>query len=1344
MLHPSKSILTLLTLLFVLNIVATQKILDYTFVDKSIIPDLGSHDGDLAPLIYPSELTNTSRPHVSDNVFVLTGNPTAHLETKPFSFVRATLSEKGEYSIDLDIELSRGDFGRSEFCLFCLKIKEFIPSMWPLEICKHFDVAITGIGRNIRFMTKTSTTDCLYSSRFIPITPNMVGKDILLRFKYNSTHLSIHHGNKVLFSERFQVDHDVSNWGESQQLYIGAINSIENDQFRVKLFEYSMTIGPSETIQSTSVEEDVPLTKPKVHADSVQFTKPPNRLARQFVKKSNSAVKTTKKPQTISVKKESTKSSFYNDVKSISGTGSGSKSNDDTCKNQNNALCVCKKRIGFNSILKEYSHTTSCNNPPRDDNAGSCCNKGSCSCSSDDPPVENLCSKCHIPIYWSYQNKGQLFKVNSSAISIETFRTTAPIHHRYNFHSQNIIQFKPGNHWIVYESVIEIQTSCYNLRTFTVQIKLNDNIVGSIDLDYIGNQQWNYDNIPFPPNSVFSLTGRIMKRPLELQIMEKSLMSPVEMIMASDVSQIQSVAADLTLTTTNPYLYWKRVQVASVVSGSETVDEFYLVIKNRGSARITYQQESHLESRYGYSANMKDLYGLIEQNIEGGSKIVSFQSSGANNTFETENCPGTETIGPFRVYQCVKLTSIPNLNYYTGSKLLPVSTPSIEFCITSSSKETIQEELSRLKTVDLSTPACKPIQNEKKQDCDLIDRCGVCNGDGSSCSVITNSSPLSKTCIDNHIKCSISLPENHEFTSLYTVVVNTTELDAMDQLDVVWQCKGSKKPTLKWTYAHETHKDVSECGNGNLMKRIGATQISFTDLYECFTGNPVNSIKQSVGFDELININGKFLMKQSNKRSGFTQSTPCFINVHGHVNHESPNGRNGRAHEERSGSIFIAESTTNHIRPTTKVIDLFYKNDDIFITYETNYHATSRNEAMTDIGIFSQFGPHVSIDTIGGAYEKDHINKIWGNIWKIRSNNQYFKVNTDFRSVAQFDFKFGSHMPLRMEWIIKEHRVAKFQLDAPRLMIKKPKSQRLGLCYFKDHSMRHPSKHFVPNDRVFIKLQLLERALSATSQVACTSTSCPFENSLSLKVSRVNLCAAPMDYVPDKSKPLSCTDIRGQRFNMLEYSKSNTLRSGTMWAATLEPFTNCSSSMLFSYKPNSNVYEFIAGKRLYLEVFWNSFDLNPSVFGYTEFESFDNNERFFSHSQHGTQFYNGFGSIEHGCNSLFWYDYYASRCRDPASWCFSWLLHSTAWFFTTFETVFVFMIIGLFIIMVIAALKCIHIVDLYQIGNDKKNDPVEIEQKDPKSTDGKSPAISTVGSGLGTFLYNRGMNERKV
>lgn len=1291
-------------LLFILYVVYSENVLNYQFRDEDIIYDKGTHEGNRVNLIYPG---NVTRKHLGRDFMTLSEQPSIFLYTdETIPFLKPRILASNTLKLGIQMKLSRPDIYPGEYCLFCLKKKDPKYSALPIKLCDYFDLAIMWSGRSIRFLMRTSTHNCEWSISSYYVRDEMVGSVKQFDFSYNTTHLNMLVDKEAFFTSTYYNNHDVSNWSDSLKIFIGPIKEIKRP-FDLLLYSIVLDVGKIDEKQQTKKfftdeeDEDEPAiytqnrenTRSKGTTINPELSSHAHSLStltqKKEVSKNNGIHPELFSSQySLSVKQERVDNVGLSGGSGSDGSGSGSggsgpsgsgsmtigsggsgsgpdgsgSGDDRVCRNVQICNCSCKRRIGIHNILAASNENSRCYVPKREFDQGKCGTDGSCQCDQEEPMENKQCNPCMIPIYWSYHNTKNAFNVSSSELKFVVARETATsIQNSYpkqiNFHS--------GNHHIVHQSVVTFEKSCNSVGNFEIKIYLCGKMVGYLDIEYEGNQQWKAYNHPLHID--FWITGIIMMKELELRITEKTLMHSSLKVTTGTID-IPVMLTVPTVITPRPYVYFKLSRTIPENPLFQPVDEIYMISKNHAHVETDYFQYSLLEPRYGYSQNMEDLYSFRRENIQGSSIIAFGNVDQVNQSFTTIG-GSKEIVGPFRIYQCIRArhTCSEPIYYYDGSRLNFLSNnDSLTFCVIRNPPESLSQELVRIdnKSTDpIFIASTNGTCRDKCDDlvCKWYDRCGACDGDNSTCSIFENC-PIQQKCFEDYSSCDVIHPISYDGYNLsqvlnakYTIRINTTITDPNDVLNIVWKCKNPNTVIPSWAFSIE--ETIRTChSNHTLYQKLGTLEITFGRLFECYTGN-ATSILNEKNLDLIRSVDEFFLIKLKSIRSNFTYQIPCRFNIHTQIEAQ-PESNN--TCEIKQGKVFLIEFTKSPIRTLTKPKHLFFKDNDMHMIFQTCYVVKMLNETIESIDIVQQIGPLVEV--VGLSQCSGKIGKTCCQFWKIKSVGNYYESHTLLVSDVKLKFKIGHH-ELFLKYLIIQFYQARVQIEAPKLVIKNKKPHRLRINYFKTKELKECVDDFYGNERVYVKM-FLDRL---GGNFRCErGNMCPLGSDLLLKLRLINLCVAKRSA---KEHPRSCEDAGGRRYTLLDM-RGSTPTGGMVWGAKLESINNCSSAAIFSYLPKNSVFSRTIGRRLFLEVFWNSFDIQDDFHGFTEFESIDDDERFFgSQESHNRQ-----------CDSG-WFDREFNRCLHPIAWCGSFALQKV-------RGIWIVVLAFIFIILIVFLLQC--------------------------------------------------------
>lgn len=762
-------------LAFLLICMRSEIILQYHFSDNSIITDIGIHECDPGfkkfdcriPLM---ETLNQTRLHFGSRNYILSTTTGQSLTTRDFRFLKSMLLSENGFEINLETKMQHPSIV-GEMCLFCIKRKDFQVSSTPLDLCDNFDVVISWVGSSIRFLTRTSTNNCKYASKFITLTPDIIKDPLVIKYVHNNTHVGLSIKNGPSYYYRQILEHDYSIWSDTQKIYIGPIIQIVGKNDGIQFFTANMKIQDK---QDTSEQ----------HTNNFQYY-----------------------PQQIV-----THQRYY--------TQNDESVNEDSESLRNKKKlhsCKCPRHIGHYDVVEESERQKLCHVPPREEDLGICLS-GSGSCNCIDEYFEESEKKCLIPVYWSYNNNGDPIVSDVSNLRFEIANTT--FSHQHSFPTR--LEFSRGSHHILYRSVIKFERTCKDIKEFNLKVHLSDKTIGYLNIEYKGFQEWDVHNVPI--HSDLILLCMIPMKRLEHQILEKVLMKnefPFEHMNLPNYYELMRES--------NNIVYWMDNEIISHDKMFKNVNEFYIIFKTPKMIKLKIQQYNRIKEIYGYSNNFKELYTFNRGNINC-SRIEQFESNQVNQS-SIISIDENGMIGPFRNHQCLMITFLENteLNYYDGRSVSKLKN-NTEICI--DFKHSPKLEDIKKKSTDpwfIIDPSKIKESETDSNSCKWFDKCKICNGDNSKCPIFMRVND--EQCILENTKCYVIPPKIYDETQImdskFKAFFNTTLFSIDDYVIIDWGCKTSSKLNR---FDYEIQKNTS-CNNTHHI--IGKYEFTFKDFVEC-------------------------------------------------------------------------------------------------------------------------------------------------------------------------------------------------------------------------------------------------------------------------------------------------------------------------------------------------------------------------------------------------------------------------------------------------------------------------------------------------------------------------------
>ncbi len=1145
----------LLLVLFVAS-VCSENIIEYKFMDKDVIEDIGKVKKYKLPLVYHDTSSN-KRKHFGNHVILMEAKKGVYMETqRSFMFLKDALLTNKTLNVTVKFTPPKLKYVFSEYCIFCVKKDDDLDTVPqsnelvynPMDVCKAYDFAVTWVGNMVRVFFATGHDiqgNCLSLSTHVHLNEISVGKPSVLRVSINEQKYIISIDGKVIYRKSMTPESfDIDSWAADQRIYIG------------------------------------PLKEPRFEGKNI----PIMTLYHIII---NTEVK-----QGIRHKKEKKSvMSFFTENDEID-TGSGKmvehKNSHQPTSDSEHSMCKCSEKL--------------------------------CDCPKEQQLPETECETCFAAIFWTYTNKMNrdvTIPMSNITMSVKTDKNVS-IKTKHSF--PPTLHINQGNHWIVYESVLEFKEMCGKIGQVGVIIKANDIIISHASLEYIGHQQWSITNIPISHSGLY-LTGRIPKKQLELRIFQKTLMrNDLEIIQTLPTPQkiepystIQNMPNQ-----TNPYLQWITRTSIPADPLFEPVTEYYLVTK-RDNKKVHYINYNTLNHRYGHSINTGDLYGFVSDNIQG-STILTPPTTGKSNFETIKTLNDVEIIGPFRIYQCIRIVPSNPLGIEVLSNgKFSRRYYSMDFCLRPRSQETIKQEMARINNVQtdavfMSTKTCST-KSPPVAACTKYDNCGVCEGDNSKCKEMNCGD--SSACVEQYSSCDIVPPprytDNHEdiLNSVYTFYTNTTIFKTNDVVELDFKCKMPK--TFDDVHFETVPLIDSTCNSkAPLYQRIGVVRVKTKDLFECSTGKSYdpNTLEVWRGSVSMI----------LKSLTSFTYKIPCNYKINPRADIEKHN----KTEHDPTGSIFITEFSTHGITIVPKIFSIKTYQDDIFFTFSLCYKA--KNE-MTSITIVSQEGPAIEVVPYENSdFAPCHkVGDTCCHLWKIRTIDRYFRYNLWLKT----------RMKIRItgvDWHVDEiidlgplYHKSNYVIKPPKAVVRRTRKHGLKLCYFSDERLTIPfKKGHKKGKRVYIKITAVYNEKNAT----CSGTMCPFsDKSVQLRIPVMNICV-PHGEKHDKLK--SCNAIGMERRTLLD-TRSGRLKGGRNHNVTLTYDANCTSSAVVSFV----LSDCFVGKPLDFEVLSTIEENDPFLLEFTgDNDGFD---RFLSSDP--------LSPVE--CNDGEWYDEYARVCRGP-------------------------------------------------------------------------------------------------
>lgn len=675
----------------------------YKFSSEHMIYDESGHGH---TLMYRG--INTSKNHTSDlgesmirvqstlynNSGLFNGNVLNYMQSEPISGLRSQILTHENIKVSLIFQPPVYDLGSTagkvgEFCLFGFRTPQSVLTGIPLstyrwpsnaELCNHFDFAITWIGHSLRVFVRTSTEECLYSSRYVSIDVSSIIKSrsgqVNLTAVYNETHIAIldnHANEKAILLSTFLTTRDVSNWADEHYIFVGPLTNIpvftsvtHPEKKALKIDEIAAGI----IVKSERTSSDLSPTSLQFYTRTEE-TNSHSRNARQT------------------------------NVKYIEPS---------TCTCPDPKLQFPKSfSVGRSGKQRTLCYPIGETLPSMSTIQGTCLNKaGKCECLDLLGIENNACFSVDgngddklIPLElgWSYINRNDSTRTTGIAeINMETIHRSPNITPRFEMvldrPGNSVEQLRPGHHISNFKTIVhfgEAKHSCCHNHEFTIQMKMGSRILSRVELKYskVGNT-WKVEEIPLPPEDSFEITF-YPRHPRTIAQKLFSLyknLTPARVTTANGKINIplnSVVNVKSKIQNSFPHLKWRTVN-----EGPH--QEYYLDVINRpaGDAIYTFQNPSKIFASSIQYPHM-DVQETIFPGISSSSSTISIRPGGSTqgsfeiHTRRNDAIP-IETVGPLYENQCISVKFSPTVKLYymgEGSKFLIVSdhNNSNRFCI---------------------------------------------------------------------------------------------------------------------------------------------------------------------------------------------------------------------------------------------------------------------------------------------------------------------------------------------------------------------------------------------------------------------------------------------------------------------------------------------------------------------------------------------------------------------------------------------------------------------------------------------------------------------------------------
>lgn len=469
---------------------------------------------------------------------------------------------------------------------------------------------------------------------------------------------------------------------------------------------------------------------------------------------------------------------------------------------------------------------------------------------------------------------------------------------------------------------------------------------------------------------------------------------------------------------------------------------------------------------------------------------------------------------------------------------------------------------------------------------DYYDKCGVLNGDDSTCDPVFIPETIT-VCLKDNITCSpLEIMQSTSVTSVsellalpIMVSVNaSTPIPASPfygqfvngalysqnfyAIRFNWNCLGGYNINSTWTRSQD---QVFGCSvyNGSVSISRYTSTITFRDYYECATGlnasrlnttnlNRIGELKASLNSTVYNSTNGiKYL------------SNSCQYAINGTYVVSTYN-------ITTLNRIVINQITINPQSLTTNRIGFTYEGNEFNANFETCYSTRDRasglNNTITNIQITPDQVVPLFVLYETTTYQKPGDPNTTCLSWKSFTTGNYFLTNTQFIYNIRYIIEInGVPYYFNVEYeILRSAPVQKtvnFNVNPDP-----PFVYNLLQCYYADEEKTIPYTRFSSGNRMYIDLNLVPNTITAS----CSDTNCykhPLYNQY-INLVKGNICAVDTNVViPPNSK---CDDINpntGQTYGKKYFLFDTTTGylGGTWWQTIMTANNSCSLRYTFSF-----------------------------------------------------------------------------------------------------------------------------------------------------------------------------------
>jgi len=457
---------------------------------------------------------------------------------------------------------------------------------------------------------------------------------------------------------------------------------------------------------------------------------------------------------------------------------------------------------------------------------------------------------------------------------------------------------------------------------------------------------------------------------------------------------------------------------------------------------------------------------------------------------------------------------------------------------------------------------------EVKIKCRNYDNCGICDGDGSTCPIVDSKSNYQ--CYFNYTQCSI---KSHYLNNLrletdlldlnYTIFLNVTVSNCDDIVTPILNCKNNNK--LEWSFTTLNNTDP-KCNTK--FQKIGTATVGLKKMFECITGNKLKDINQ------LKHLSGIIRIKYTSNYDGYT--IPCHFNIPSYI-------EKGKDHQ---GVILVSESSTSTMKVQTQQVLSYFKEDDLFITFNSCFKMDHKNSNLNNITVF---GEDLELVDFTSCELK---NESCCHLWKLRSTKNHFLKNEWFATDTLIGMNIG-HTNLNHYLRLNTHMFYK-QEESPnetkeKHLFEKPSDKSIKMCFYNQEEQLTSFKRFFVGDRIFVKMYIDQTNITLN----CNKDYCPTNNGF-LQIKKVNLCVFPRNSKDRKS----CSDPDVEKYTLIDLLNTYPI-GGKLWNSNIKQLSNCQNGVMFSFKPDVSILGKLIRQNLHMEVIWDTYKSGSSIFGFS-------------------------------------------------------------------------------------------------------------------------------------------------